>query len=432
PPGRPAAETYYDFFDRILPEGPEAYLAADRIHLDPGATGEGLRRLGPHSRPVGGDAGDGTLGLTFFGPYERATGLGQAARGHLAALEAAGVEYGAVSTGVPDFQARVPFEPRGGRLDWPVALAHVTWHEMPHFVRQQGRPFAAAEHRIGVWVWELPSLPPGAELQAVPLDEVWVPSAFNQRAVQAISDVPVYRIPYVVEPRPGAAGRGPEGRARARARFGLPEGAFAFLYMFDACSYVERKNPFALVRAFREEFAGRGDAVLVLKVSHGTYDTRFVERLGEELDGPVRDDVLVIDEVLPDEGVSDLIAACDCYVSPHRSEGFGLTLAEAMLEGKPVIGTRYGGVTDFLTDETGYPVDFRLVEIAEDLGVYRAGNVWADPSVPHLARRMREVFGDPEGAARRGARGRRFITDNYSRQAVGRLIAERLRTIYGV
>src|SRR5213075_2525779 len=86
-----------------------------------------------------------------------------------------------------------------------------------------------------------------------------------------------------------------------------------------------------------------------------------------------------------------LISSCDAYVSLHRSEGIGLTIADAMGLGKPVIATGWSGNTDFMDVSNAFPVGYRLVELEENVGPYQAGEVWAEPSVEHAADLMRFV-----------------------------------------
>ena len=67
------------------------------------------------------------------------------------------------------------------------------------------------------------------------------------------------------------------------------------------------------------------------------------------------------------------MSSCDAYVSLHRSEGIGLTIAEAMGLGKPVIATGWSGNTDFMDVSNAFPVGYRLVEIEENVGPYHGG-----------------------------------------------------------
>ena len=58
---------------------------------------------------------------------------------------------------------------------------------------------------------------------------------------------------------------------------------------------------------------------------------------------------IVIDEQLTDKEVASLTRCSDVYVSLHRSEGFGLGMAEAMFFGVPVIATMLFRQRGFLT-----------------------------------------------------------------------------------
>jgi hypothetical protein len=124
-----------------------------------------------------------------------------------------------------------------------------------------------------------------------------------------------------------------------------------------------------------------------------------------------------------------LMTAADCYVSLHRAEGFGYTLAESMWVGKPVIATAYSGNLDYMTADNSYLVDNRLVPIGEGHDPYPARGVWAEPDVEHAARLMQEVFENREEAARRGARASADIRASHSPEACGSVIADRLRRI---
>ena len=101
--------------------------------------------------------------------------------------------------------------------------------------------------------------------------------------------------------------------------------------------------------------------------------------------------VRILDQVLSRADIDALLELSDCYVSLHRSEGFGLTIAEAMSLAKPVIATAYSGNMDFMTLSNSFPVNYRLTAIERDYGPYRQGWPWADPDLEHAAALMRHV-----------------------------------------
>jgi len=269
-------------------------------------------------------------------------------------------------------------------------------------------------------VYELPALRDEWWSELRHFDEIWVPTTFCQRAVQAMTAKPVIVLPYVVSavemPQPGC-----------REKLQISGDAFVFLYVFDASSLVARKNPHCLVDAFEAAFSDHDEVRLVLKVSNADADPEF----SGYLDGLVARNarcVVLRQTMQPDELVG-LFHACDCYVSPHRTEGFGLTVAEAMALGVPVIATDYGGTVDFLTEEVGFPLRYRLVEVDRDYGPYAKGAIWADPSREHLKELLRSVVANPRAAAARAQRARARMLEDYSAAAVGRRIGERLSAI---
>jgi glycosyltransferase involved in cell wall biosynthesis len=180
------------------------------------------------------------------------------------------------------------------------------------------------------------------------------------------------------------------------------------------------------VAAFRRAFAPGDGAVLVVKTINSEFDREGAARLAAAVEGLP---VVVVDRYLGREEVHGLVSLCDAYVSLHRSEGFGLTLAEAMLLGKPVVATAYSGNRDFMRPGNSFPVRYRLVPIGEDHGPYRRGWLWAEPDVDHAAEQLRAVFADPEGARRVGERGRETVRLELSHAAVGRQLRRRLGRI---
>jgi glycosyltransferase involved in cell wall biosynthesis len=207
-----------------------------------------------------------------------------------------------------------------------------------------------------------------------------------------------------------------------RAHFGLSDSTFIVLFLFNFLSYMERKNPLAAVRAFRHAFTPDDDALLLLKTSQAD----FASEASAALDAAIGDArVRRIDDYLDRREILALTACCDTYLSLHRSEGFGLTLAEAMAYGKPVVATPYSGNADFFTLNNGLPVRYRLVEIQADAGPYPAGSRWADPDPEHAGEQLRALYDDPGLRRRLGERARADIAGQLSDQAVAEVLRQR-------
>lgn len=360
-------------------------------------------------------------GVNVFGPVHVASGLGTAVRSHLRAMRAVGVKARLFPFVLSEKQGTVDFAQVEESNFFDISVAYANADATEYFLSLFGRRFTQSRYRIGVWVWELPAADPRHLAHTKVYDEIWVPSTFNQRAFSAITRTPVYLMPYAVGMTAASA-------KDFRAELGIPQDAFVFLYMFDASSIVERKNPGALLRAFANSFSHNASVHLILKVSYLPRTAPFESEL-EEWSRKLPNLHLVRD-VLQEPDLASLVNAADCYVSPHRTEGFGFTLAEAMLLGKPVVATNYGSTTDFITEETGFPVAYRLVEIERDIGAtYGKGAVWADIVASELSRAMELVVEQPEEATKRAEAGRRLVLHRYAESSIGEGIAKRLAAI---
>ena len=207
---------------------------------------------------------------------------------------------------------------------------------------------------------------------------------------------------------------------------GLPEG-FKFLFAFDYLSVFGRKNPIAAITAFARAFPPDSGAALIVKSLNHDRDPRAHEQLREAVAS--HPDVHLIEDRLSRADRDGLMNAADCYVSLHRAEGFGFTLAESMWLGKPVIATGYSGNLDFMTTENSYLVDYRLVPIGPGNDPYPPDGVWAEPDVDHAAALMREVHERREQAARRGERAAAEIRSRHSPETAGRAMVARLELL---
>src|ERR1700722_13338190 len=358
------------------------------------------------------------------------TGLSEAARRTISALLAAGIKVSLedYDYGAPREANRVPlsfsFLPRGRPFDIDLCFLNINEITLvPESYLRANPP----RYVIGSWFWELPAVPERFQSQIHRVDEIWTASRFVRDAFQRYTDRPVRVVPCVVEPTLDTS--------RTRRDFGIPPGVVACLFSFDANSTFARKNPRAVIEAFRGAVprAARGvSAILIMKSInlHNYPEARhFLELELASVGG------LIIDDDLTPGEVGALIAMSDIYVSLHRSEGFGLGMAEAMYFGKAVIGTAYSGNMDFMSAANSCPIGYRLVgvgpsELRFNPGaelVYEYGHLWAEPNIDEASRRLRFLISHPDARQRIGARARRTIVERYGASTVGRAMSEVLR-----
>lgn len=359
-------------------------------------------------------------GVNVAGYLTAESGVGEAARGSVAALNSLGVKTALIDFHVGTISRKqdATLKGFGSENPYPVNLVHVNADEVNNFVAHVGDDYFKEKYNIGVWMWELPEFPQQWQDRFDKFDEIWVGSNFIVTSVSKQSPVPVIRVPCVVHL--------PSSASYAKPHFGIPEQEFVFLFVFDFLSLFERKNPLAVVRAFKQAFRREEPVRLVLKCINGERDADNLKQLKESI-ADAR--ITIIDDYLTKDEKNGLIRACDCYVSLHRSEGFGLTLAEAMLMEKPVIATGWSGNMDFMTINNSFPVEYELTTLTKDHGPYKQGQMWAEPKVRHAAQLMREVYDRPDKTKEKGKRAAADIRSMLSPTAVGDIIKARLGVI---
>lgn len=366
---------------------------------------------------------DTPLGVNYVGYLRAESGVGEAARGYIRALQSARVDTAlmdishmtahrlgddSVLTQPPESMPAAPHA---------INCIHVNADMLQATLNYLGPNFRNGRYNIGLWAWESQHFPEEWKPNFDFLDEIWVGSQFMASAIAPHADVPVLVMPYVVDV--------PQ-LAPDRAQFGLADDEYLFFFAFDFHSFLERKNPQALLRAFRQAFQPHEPVRLVIKTMSSEAQPQAMQEL-QSLAGDAR--VTFIHDTLNRNSLIRLMASCDAYVSLHRIEGFGLGMAEAMALGKPVIATAYGGNTDFMNVNNAHLIPYTLVELAQDCGPYRQGSLWADPDELAAARVMREVYTRPDQAQTLGRRARQDIAALCSIDSSTQRLTTRLRHI---
>lgn len=347
-------------------------------------------------------------GLDIVGYVTRDTGVGESARLCRNSCEAA-----ALPSHVVDIDRT------GGavqRTVHRVSVHHVNADQVPVVREEFPQLFASGSYNIGCWHWELPELPDAWVGSAAPLDEIWAPSAFIQSAISRKVTIPVVHMPHGIEVT-AIEGCSPQ-------ELGVPPGRFTFLCMFDLGSVVARKNPLGAVEAFRRAFPQGSEVALLIKAGHAANHAADYAELAARLEGIPN--VYLSNRMLSRKRVNGLIASCDGIVSLHRSEGFGLILAEAMYLGKPVVATGWSGNMDFMNTANSCPVGYELVTLGRSYQDYQAGQHWAEPDVDHAAQMMRRVVDDAVWRKQLGDRARHTILSQFSPKAAGLRYRRRL------
>ncbi|MEM6912384.1 MAG: glycosyltransferase [Pseudomonadota bacterium] len=372
------------------------------------------------------DAGpvDHTLheSVLLCGYMQTESGVGQGARNLHHALDTAGIGTRTLTLKPTEFDNTVhTAKDRGANNRARVAIIHANADRTPDVIQQHRKSIEGC-YRIGYWAWELPRFP-DALLPAIDgVHEIWCPSDFVADAIAARTSKPVKTIAHAVEPGGGDA-------RRARQRLGLGEGTRIILTTFDTRSYLARKNPAGALAAFKQAFTGpRTDDIVFVMKSHGPTQTAEARRLFSDIAGS--DNVISIHGVLALDALNDLYSAADIFLSLHRSEGFGLSLARSMVEGKPVIATGWSGNIDYMTATNSLLVNFQLTDVPTSAYPYAEGQVWAEPDIEHAAFLLRQLADDPAAGQDLGQRAAESTRNQLAHDRIGWLARQRLGEIF--
>ncbi len=335
-------------------------------------------------------------GVAVAGEICRASGLGEGARLMLAGLAALEIPHRAIDTGSglpgePPADAAIPALPEG----MPLVL-HVNASMLPAALLRLPRSLLRGRRIIGYWAWELPVAPTtwGAGPRLV--HEIWTPSRFTADALEPLAPGRVRVVPH-----PVAAGQIAPS-ALQRTDFGLPETAVIVLVSFSLASSFARKNPLAAIEAFVRAFGARPDRLLLLKIVNAAHDQSDLAIIVQAVAGAPN--IRIETRTFPPADSHALTRCCDIVLSLHRSEGFGLVPAEAMLLSRPVIATGWSATAEFLDAGCGIPVPYRLVPADDPRGVFMApGAHWAEADIDAAVAALRALADDP---AAREALGR--------------------------
>ena len=359
------------------------------------------------------------LGINIAGYINGEFGIGEGVRANIRAAEAAGIPFSINNfTRSPHRKQDTTYQNFSQDNPHPVNLIQVNADEVATFIKHTDSSYFENKYNIGFWAWELPTFPPEWQPAFNRFHEIWTYSNHCAEAISAVSPIPVIKIMPSISLAQSTL---------ERAALNLPKDKFIFLFIFDFSSRIERKNPLAVIQAFKQAFGEDDGVLLIVKSSNSKNFPEAQASLNSAIVN--HSNIKHLDGYLSKEKLNGLLYNCDCYVSLHRCEGFGLTMAEAMFYGKPVIATGYSSNTEFMNVGNSFCVKYKLIPIEQDCGPYKKGNVWAAADVEHAANFMRYVFNNSWEAQQIGAIAAEEIKTILNPQVAGNKIRKRLEYI---
>lgn len=358
-------------------------------------------------------------GVNLVGYLKAELGVGEAGRLVHSALTSVGVPVSTLACQGSKNRHEYPF-PLSGHGHHDITLFSVNADQVEPVRKQFSPSFFNDSYVIGQWFWEIEKFPRIFDNAFSLVDEVWVATKYMQTALLAShpsASIHLMPLPLIAPVT---------NKDIQKTDFDLEE-RFTFLFSFDMNSVFERKNPLGLVNAFCIAFAHQEGPVLIIKIINGHSNLNGLEKLYWACRH--RTDIKIIDEYFDSITMGSLMAVCDSYVSLHRAEGLGLTMANAMCLGKPVIATAYSGNMDFMSEKTAYLIPWTPVKIGAGNLPYPEDASWAEPDLTVAAHAMRHIVSFPHEAIIRGSNARSDLEKRFSPKITGKKMNERLQFI---
>ena len=344
--------------------------------------------------------------LVVAGMFRTANGLGQAARLGIHALKRQG--YNPIAVDLSDILNQIDGHSEDALQKMPsgsrgTLVLHANAPETRMALQALGLRRWHNWRIIGYWAWEL-SEPPKEWLSiAEHLDEIWTPSNFVTEAFRPFVDIPIRTVALPV--------RAPE-LTTDDTPVSFDASPMRYLIMADGRSSFHRKNVLSAVRIYRNAFSQKDDTSLTVKLRNVREYPEFSRDLTDAVRGD--DAITIIDESLSDAYRWNLIASHHVMLSAHRSEGFGLHLAEAMSIGRVAMATGWSGNMEFMNTKNSVLLPYQLEAVKDPYGVYKApkGSIWAKVDEDASVEAIRQLNKDRDSAARIGQAAADYISAN--------------------
>lgn len=358
---------------------------------------------------------DGNRIVEVVGLFHSASGLGESARLCAKQLKAGGFDVRCISA--EQFFTHRKNEPHevAWNCETPVAgnpaagcrIIHLNPPMMPQVILGLGLASHFKTYTIGYWAWELDDINREWQRATTCLNAIFCSSEFTSRAVRKHTTQPVITVPHPVSVADAVP-------VTMRTKLGIADDIFLACSIFNFGSVMERKNPHGTINAFLSAFEDDDKALLLIKTNSGG-DGADKKKLLERIQP--HKNIRLIDEVWSRDELLGLMKDSNAYISLHRSEGFGLPIAEAMLLGTPVVVTNWSGNVDFCNVDNSCLIDADMVPVSSEYPEFKQllHLKWADAHVEKAAAALRKLANDKDYAKKIGAKAKYDSAELFSK-----------------
>lgn len=364
------------------------------------------------------------MGINVFGYIDGEFGLGEAVRLLIKAIKNANIPVALINYDVNTNHRHddKTFVEISTEAVYSINLVLLGPTETKKILTHFGADFFINKYNIYYLNWESEYFPDEYVDNISYFDEIWVPAKYCKDVISKKIQLPVNIVPYPIKIDVLNSNDDIADKFYDKSKFN-------FFFMFDYNSTLERKNPLNLITAFEKAFGKHDKTVcLTIKTSKSNKFVSEKKLLIERISG--FENINIVEEIFEKDTLHKIIKNCDCYVSLHRSEGFGLTMAEAMYYGKPVIATGYSGNLEFMNTKNSFLVDYEICKIGSDNLNYDKNTIWSNPNVDHASELMKLVKDNNKNVQEIAKNGNETIVKEFSLEIIGNLIKNRLTNIF--
>lgn len=359
------------------------------------------------------------LGINVFGFINGEFGIAEATRLNCKAIQSVGLPISLINYSVKTNHNNndLTFTEFSDHAPHPINLIQISPSETPNFFDYFDHSFFRDKYNILYMAWESETIPEDYVMNMNLFDEIWTPSTYCKECIEKYVSLPVQVIPHPIN-----IDLQPTDDEDALKFY--DKNFFNFLFIFDYNSSIERKNVINLIKVFRETFdQDDNNAFLTIKTSRSAKFPSEKEQILKEIGESKK--IKIVEKIFDKNALNYIISNCDSYISLHRSEGFGLTMAEAMYFKKPVIATGYSGNLEFMNADNSFLVEGEKISYGSDDLNYNSNTIWSEPSLKEAGEYLKTVYEGSDDVQEKAEKGQQTIVSNLSLKRVGGLIKKR-------
>ncbi|MDW9379765.1 glycosyltransferase [Chryseobacterium sp. JV558] len=356
-----------------------------------------------------------SLSVNYHGFFEGNFGIAEATRLNASAMESKGIKVNRISYSSDTLEK----SKSDAQPDALINIFHINSNVTHEFFSKNQDINLAGHYNIVYWAWEFPEVSDKTVEFLNIFDELWVPSDFCVNIFTKYTGIPVMRFSHPIQKLPASDEFDFE-------EYNIKPGTNVYITIFDSLSTTIRKNPEATIEAFINVFKNDSESVLIVK-THNLDRSKDAQAVLEKYAGI--SNIIIINEHFSKEKLHSLIQKSDVLISLHGSEGFGLTMAEAMSYGKIVVGTGYSGNLDFMNVNNSFLVQYDFIKTSNTKGLIAEGLTLARPDLQDATQKLQYIKNNFKSLTSIQHSAEAQIRDHFSLEAIGELLTLRLSFI---